>query len=99
MKLLENYEKAVEDLAEYFNYDNFGDYAINIATDSYWGVEEDYVGWAESIEDYDKQDGEYFQEECSLILRGKDLTAVLTSYNREKYWNIFDNKKEEKNNQ
>lgn len=94
MKLLENYNKAVEDLAEYFKCKYFGHYSISDETDSYWSINDDTVGWAEDRKDLEEQDGEYYEEEFEEIFRAKELTAVLIRYNGELYWNIFDNKKE-----
>lgn len=99
--LIENYNKVVYSLTEYFGCENFGWYSVNDETDCYWSVKDGIVSWAEKKKDFNSQDGKYYEEGYDRIFRGKEtkkgsLTAVLIKYNRDYYWNIFNNSKEVK---
>lgn len=99
--LLDNYTKAIDDLAEYFGDEDFGDYHIEIYTDAFWNIKdgEDIAGWAETEKDLEEEDGMYYEETYRKILKAKELTAILIYYQRELYWKIFSNENHRQNNQ
>lgn len=99
MKLLDNYIKATEALEEYFGINNLNYYALEIKDDFFtifYDGEE--IGWAETEEELENQDGEYYQEAVRQVAEKEELTLVLIDNDNggDNYWIIFknENKKE-----
>lgn len=94
-KLLKNYIKASEDLEEYFGIDNLNWYSVNILNYDYFSIiNNNTIGWAETKEDLENQDGEYYEEEIITINETDELTLILCRLNSgiEKQYLIFNNK-------
>lgn len=93
MKILENYNKAIEELNNYFEIDNIDYYPIDIS-DHFFNVGHDTLGWAETEEDLESEDGDYYSADTKLIVEKEELTLVLvdSDFGDGSYWIIFDNK-------
>lgn len=95
MKLLENYIKAGEKLEEYFGIDNLNYYALEIS-DQFFTVFDDgeEIGWADTEEDLEEQDEEYYQEAVRKLIEKDELTLVLIDNDNggDNYWIIFETK-------
>lgn len=88
-KLLENYNKSVKALEEYFDCDYFGNYIIQENPNDYWTSDGSEIQWGEN-----KADLDYSAEFRELIFTD-ELVAVLvdSDFGGEPYWNIFYNEK------
>lgn len=94
MKLLDNYNKAVKELQEYFGKEI---YNIEDYTDYYWNASNDTIYFSkDKLEVEELDDENLYEEDYKDILRKTELTAVLieSSFGDEDFWAIFDNKKE-----
>ena len=98
MKLLENYIKAVEDLEEYFGIDDLNYYALEMKDDYFSIFDGEEIGWAETEEDLENQDGEYYQEAIRKVVEKEELTLVLVDNDMggDNYWIIFKNENRRK---
>ena len=98
MKLLENYTKAVEELEKYFGIDDLNYYALEIKDDFFTVFNGEEIGWADTEEELEDQDGDYYQEAIRNIVEKEDLTLVLVDNDNggDNYWIIFktENKRE-----
>ncbi len=94
MKLLENYIKAVEELEKYFGIDNLNYYALYMNDDYFSIFDGEEIGWAETEEDLENQDGEYCQEAIRKAVEKEELTLVLIDNDMggDNYWIIFETK-------
>lgn len=94
MKLLENYIKALEELEEYFEVDDLNYYAIEVKDDYFSIFDGEEISWAETEEDLENQDGEYYQESIRKIVEKEELTLVLIDNDMggDNYWIIFKTK-------
>ena len=94
MELLENYIKALEELEEYFGIDDLNYYALEMKDDYFSIFDGEEIGWAETEEDLENQDGEYYQEAIKKVVEKEELTLVLiNNYNGgDNYWIIFETK-------
>lgn len=94
MKLLKNYTKAVEELEEYFGIDDLNYYALEIKDDYFTIFDGEEIGWAETEEDLENQDGEYYQEAIRKVVEKEKLTLVLVDNDMggDNYWVIFKTK-------
>lgn len=95
MDLIKNYENACDAIAKHVGYDDFiSNYTISTefidCFYSFFGEIEE-IGWAESLEDLNEQDGEYYQAECSGFYEGKNFTLALvdSDFGGDKYWIVF----------
>lgn len=91
-KLLEDYDKAIIGLEEYFEDPNFGDLIIQKNPDDYWQEDDHGVHWGTNEDDFD-----YYTEK-SIVIRKEDITAVRTEcdFGGDDFWNIFYSGKEVK---
>lgn len=102
IKLIEDYKNALQAI-----YDHVGlveDWVvcpIDDATRFYWSLAKGRVGFSESLEDLETQEGEYYEDEIYTqrfykkhVYKGKDFTLVFcdTKTDGMKYWRLFDNK-------
>lgn len=94
MKLLENYIKAVEELEDYFGIDDLNYYALEMKDDYFSIFDGEEIGWAETEEDLENQDGEYYQEAIRKVVEKEELTLVLVDNDMggDNYWIIFETK-------
>ena len=94
MKLLENYIKALEELEEYFEVDDLNYYAIEVKDDYFSIFDGEEISWAETEEDLENQDDEYYQESIRKIVEKEELTLVLIDNDMggDNYWIIFKTK-------
>jgi len=94
MKLLENYIKAGEKLEEYFGIDNLNYYALEISDEFFTVFDDEEVGWADTEEDLEEQDGEYCQSSTRKVIEKDELTLVLIDNDNggDNYWIIFETK-------
>jgi hypothetical protein len=94
MKLLKNYIKAVEELEEYFGIDDLNYYALEMKDDYFSVFDGEEIGWAETEEDLENQDGEYYQEAIRKVVEKEELTLVLVDNDMggDNYWIIFETK-------
>lgn len=98
MEILENYNKALEKLQEYFGVDNLGCYAIEEKDEPFTIFAGEEIGWADTEKDLEERDGEYYQEAIIQLVEKEELTLVLvdTDMGGDNYWIIFksENKRE-----
>lgn len=89
-KLLQDYNSCVDALAEYFEFENFGNYVIQECPNYFWYKDEEGIHYGEIEEDFD-----YFSE-CSHFLQKEELTAALIEddFGGDDYWCIFYSDKE-----
>lgn len=94
MELLENYIKALEELEEYFGIDDLNYYALEMKDDYFSIFDGEEIGWAETEEDLENQDGEYYQEAIRKVVEKEELTLVLVDNDMggDNYWIIFETK-------
>lgn len=94
MKLLENYIKALEELEEYFGINDLDHYTLEMRDDYFSIFDGEEISWAETEEDLENQDGEYYQESIRKIVEKEELTLVLIDNDMggDNYWIIFKNK-------
>lgn len=93
-KILNNFIKATEELEEYLGIENILYHSIECDDESYFTIfSNGDFGWADSLDDLEKQDGEYYQEEIIDIKESFDLTAVLfnSGCGEGDSWIIFNN--------
>ena len=103
MKLIENYNKALQDI-----YDHVGfvpDWVvcpIMDNTDYFWDYDEETIYFAESKEEFEEEDGQYFESDIytqrfykKWVYGGKDYTMIFENAGVDgmKYFSIFDNTK------
>ena len=107
MKLIENYNKALEEIYEHVGFvEDYVVYPLCDETESYWFVDddEDYVTYGDSIEQLNS-DGNYYQ--CDIykqrfynkwVYEGTELTMIFADTNTDgmKYFMLFDNNKKVK---
>lgn len=93
MKLLENYIKALEDLEKYFEVDDLNYYAIEVRYDYFSIFDDEEISFAETEEELENQDDEYYRESIRKIVEKEELTLVLIDNNMggDNYWIIFKN--------
>lgn len=102
-ELINNYTRALEAI-----YDHVGieeDWVvcpIDDKTEMYWGVDGRTVKYAESLDEFKNEDGNYWEDELYTqrfypkhIYEGKDFTLVFCDPNTDgmKWWRLFDNGK------
>ena len=94
MKILDNYIKATKVLKEYFGIDNLNYYSVNIYNDFFCILDENTLTWAETEEELELQDGNYYESEIKRIKSTDKLTIVLveSDFGDGHYWIIFKNK-------
>lgn len=94
MELLENYTKAVKELEKYFGIEDLNYYALEIKDDFFTVFNGEEIGWAETEEDLEDQDGDYYQEAIRNIVEKEELTLVLIDNDNggDNYWIILKTK-------
>lgn len=103
MKLYEDYLQTIKNLLNHFGYEyswlnpNKGHY-FDDCTHYFWCLSEDKkeLYFATSLEELNNQDDDYYEEVYSAIYRAVDYSLIITIYNGDMVFNIFDNTKESK---
>lgn len=103
MELLDNYAKSLQDI-----YDHVGlkeDWVvcpIDDQTDKFWNVDGDTVKYANTKEEFEEEDGNYYEDEIYTqrfykkhVYEGELITLVFCDPQVDgmKWWRIFDNSK------
>ncbi len=88
-KLIEDYNKSITALEEFFDCDYFGNYIIQENPNDYWQTYESEIQWGENKEDLD------YSAEFKQLIFTEELVAVLieSDFGGDPYWNIFYNNK------
>ena len=102
--LIVNYNKALQDLYDHVDFvEDWAVYPVDDRTGMFWYIDKDEVYYAENIEEFNKEDGEYYADEIYTqrfynkhVYRGKDLTMIFvdTHTDGNKFFAFFDNNKE-----
>lgn len=105
--LLENYNESLRNIYRHVGLKE--DWVIcpldTEATQYYWRVDGDIVKYAESVEEFENEEGEYYEDDLYTqrfypkhVYRGEDFTLVFCDPHVDgmKWWRIFDNSKEMK---
>ena len=103
MDLLKNYDKALQDIYEYFGFvPDYVTLPIKDRTESYWCIDDEKIYYADSRQELVDDEGNYFE---SLIFKndfydkwiyeGEDFTMIFenTQTNGMRYFSIFPNSK------
>ena len=98
MQLIENYNKAVKELEEYFGINDLNYYALEESNEYFTIFEGEEIGWAETEEDLESESGAYYQEAIMRLVEKEELTLVLIKNDMggDNYFIIFksENKRE-----
>lgn len=88
-KLIEDYNKSLEALSEYFNCEHFDQYIIQENSGYYWQISGEEVYYGEDEEDF-----EYSSEFKEFIMM-KELTAIRVEddFGGSDYWLVFNTDK------
>jgi len=105
MELLKNYEKALQAIYDHVDFEeDWVVFPIDDCTDYYWSVDDDNVYYAESKEEYEDQEGNYYVDEIyknrfykKWVYEGEHLTMIMCDPRVDgmKCFKIFDNSKKQ----
>lgn len=103
MELIENYNNALQEIYDHVGFvENWVIAPIDDNTNRYWGVDEDTVYYADSIEEFESEHGNYYEDEIykqrfydKWIYEGEDFTMIFCNpiVDGMKWFRIFDNTK------
>lgn len=103
MKLLQNYEKALQEIYDHVGFvEDYVIYPINDNTDYFWDCDGETIFFADTKEEFEEEDGNYYESEVytqrfysKWIYEGKDFTMIFEDTHTDgmKYFAIFDNTK------
>ena len=101
MKLIEDYQKALEAIYEHVGFKEEWVVApLDDQTDRFWDVDEDSVCYADSVDEFKNKDGNYYQDDIykqrfysKWVYEGKELTMIFCDAHVEgmKWLRLFDN--------
>lgn len=104
MEILDNYNKALEELYNYFGFkEDWTVYPIDDAREYFWEMDNNEVKFYDSKEAYEEQDDSHTYSNEILhhrfypksVYEGKDFTMIMvdTHTDGNKFLQIFDNSK------
>jgi hypothetical protein len=103
MELIENYQKALEAIYAHVGFkEDWVVYPLDDQTDSYWNEDGESVMWADSVEEFESESGNYYQDEIykqrfysKWVYEGKDFTMIFCNPMTDgmKWFRLFDNNK------
>jgi hypothetical protein len=103
MNIIENYEKSLQAIYDHVGFEESWVVApIDDQTDKYWNYDDDSVYFADSIDEFKTEDGNFYSDEIykqrfydKWVYEGKDFTMIFCnpSVDGMKWFRIFDNNK------
>lgn len=103
MKLLESYEKALQEIYDHVGFvENYVVYPINDNTEYFWDCDGKNIFFADTEKEFKDEDGNYYESEVytqrfyqKWIYEGKDFTIIFEDTHTDgmKYFSVFDNAK------
>lgn len=103
MKLLENYEKALQEIYDHVGFvEDYIIYPINDNTEYFWDCDGETIFFADTEKEFEDEDGNYYESEVytqrfykKWIYEGKDFTMIFEDTHTDgmKYFAVFDNAK------
>lgn len=106
MDLINNYTNALQAIYDHVGFvEDWVFYPIDDRTDKYWSVDESNIRYADSIEEFESETGNYYEDELytqrfykKWVYRGELITMAFSNPGIDgmKYFAIFDNSKEVK---
>lgn len=106
MKILDDYLKLQQEIYDYFDYEEqWRVIPIDDRRDFYWYLNSDEVSYAEKLEDFNEEVGNYYADSIytqrhhdQWVYRKDDYTMIMvdTHCDGNKFLAIFDNTKEQK---
>lgn len=103
MQLIKNYEEALQVIYDHVGFtEDWVVCPIDDQTDKFWNTDGEKVTYADSIEEFKEQDGNYYTEEVykqrfynKWIYEGKDFTMIFCDphVDHMNWFRIFDNAK------
>ena len=103
MKLLENYEKALQEIYDHVGFvEDWVIYPINDNTEYFWDCNGETIFFADTEKEFEDEDGNYYESEVytqrfyqKWIYEGKDFTMIFEDTHTDgmKYFAVFDNSK------
>lgn len=103
MKLIENYQKALQDIYDHVGFvEDWVVYPIDDCTESYWNADDTTVNYADTKEELINKNGEYYSDDIytqrfyeKWIYEGEEITMIFCDPHVDgmKWFRIFDNSK------
>jgi|ERR1051325_1103849 hypothetical protein len=100
MKLLEDYEKALQGIYDHVGLEHGLGYSLSDDTDYWWNIDDDVLIFADDKELLFTQEGNYYTNEImgygenNAVFTGPELTLVLVDYHTgDKGWMVLNNAK------
>lgn len=103
LEIINNYNKVLEELYEHVGFvEDWFVCPIDDCTNYYWSVNDEYVKYADSIEQHNSDDGDHYIDDIykqrfysKWVYEGNDLTMIMCNPHVDgvKWFRIFDNSK------
>jgi len=103
MDKLNNYKEALQELYDHVGFvEDWVVYPIDDATEYVWAIDRDIIKYADSIEEFNNEEGNYYEDEIDTpfcykkhVYEGEDFTMIFCDPNVDgmKWFRIFDNTK------
>ncbi len=103
IKIIENYKQSLQAIYDHVGFkEDYVFYPVDDATHFYWNHDKETVCYADSIEELQKQDGNYYEDDIytqrfykKYIYKGKDFTLIFCDPHVDgmKYFRLFNNSK------
>jgi hypothetical protein len=103
MKLIENYKAALQDIYDHVGFkEDWVICPIDDQTDSYWNTDGENVKWADTVEEFETENGNFYQDEVykqrfysKWVYEGELFTMIFCNPHTDgmTWFRIFNNSK------